>query len=71
MELNLKSSHPKSKILGQGSAEISFTTFIRPRYKACSNLSIEALSSSVIESSNIAAIKPYRSAKVILPELLT
>jgi hypothetical protein len=52
-------------------AEMSLTTVIRPRHKAWSNLSIAALSSSVSESSNNAAINPYRSAKVILPEQLT
>jgi len=53
------------------SDEISLTTFIRRRYNEYSNLSIEALSSSESESSNIAAINPYRSASVILPEQLT
>lgn len=53
------------------SAEISSTTFIRPRRNARSNRSRESLSSSVSDSSSNAAINPYRSAIVILPELLT
>lgn len=52
-------------------AEISGTTFSRPRFKAYSNLSIEALSCSASSSSNKAAINPYWSASVIRPELLT
>jgi hypothetical protein len=55
---------------GEDNAEISLTTCILLRYKEYSTRSIEALSSSVIESSNNAANSPYRSASVIFLELL-